>query len=496
MRLDDAELRKHLARRSTAGLADLAPLARRIATAETAVVVGAGPRLRTRSLMPGVATAAVVVVAAALAGGLLDLGRDLPGTTTRPRASLPATTNAPSNFATPSATLENWGALVWSPGDPGDSPSTFRPVDAVAAGDGFLAIGVSFFPPNGGRVWRSLDGRSWAAVGEPMPGVSFERIVPFGDGYLIVGSVGDVASMWRMADGRSLTPVALPDDLRRGHGISSIAVDNGEMLVQVVGASDDRPVHLLGSGDGAWVRLPLDPTMSATGFPITLAAGGDRWLAAGQVAGSTGNPDDVRGAIWTSGDGITWRPGEVEGPVTAMFAVLRLRDGYVATGSHRPPCGAPGMGCGGIDLSGPPLWASKDGLTWRRLEIESWLPAARSGLMADGSRAVLIDRSADDRLRARMSTDGFTWTELGMLHAGADAEVLTNPFPGNMQRVFLGEAGVVLFQELGFDEEVPTQPWYGLALERARPADATFPPPPDPVTNDVPCLPAGEPCGP
>ncbi len=496
VRLDDDALRGHLKRRSRGGAVDLGLLARRIAAAETAIVERSGPRLRTRSLMSGTGMAAVVVVAVALAGGLLDLGRDPPGKTIGPQTSIPTITDAPSAIATELVPLARWGALVWSPGDPGDSGLTIGPADAVAHGTGFLAIGRSPSPARGGRVWGTLDGRSWTAMEAPMPDVSFERIVPFDHGYLIVGSIGDVASMWRTLDGRSLTRVTLPDDLGSGRRVSSIAVNDSEILVQVVGASDVRPVHLLGSGDGAWVRIPLDPSMNATGFPITLAAGGDRWLATGQVAGRTASPDDVQGAIWTSGDGILWRPSVVEGPVTAINAIFRVRDGYVATGSDRPPCGSV-MGCGGIDLSGPPLWASRDGLTWRRLAIESWMPPGGSGLISDGSRSMLIDRVRGGGLRARMSTDAFTWTELEMLHPAADADVLRDPFPGNLQRAFLGPAGVVLFQEMGFDEETPLQPWYGLAVEGARPTDATFPPPPDPVANDVVCDdPPGEPCGP
>ena len=95
--------------------------------------------------------------------------------------------------------------------------------------------------------------------------------------------------------------------------------------------------------------------VGATGQTQPAIAASERGFAMVEIAyGSTGTRDSAAG--WFSTDGLTWVPATFEdGAGSRVGDVIATEDGWVAAGS---------VGTAAA------IWTSRDGLEWRRADVE------------------------------------------------------------------------------------------------------------------------------
>jgi hypothetical protein len=177
---------------------------------------------------------------------------------------------------------------------------------------------------------------------------------------------------------------------------------------------------VLGVGAAAPVAKPADPdklvwTRSAAGAPGAgnlngIASDGRRFVVVGLVGG--GEPGAV--PIWTSSDGLRWRPAR--GPASAFPAGTVLTD-VVHDGKRFLAFGQPESAVGTL------AWTSSDGLTWksyapkgfpvRAPEIPIAVTPTRRGLL-------LLVGDTESNVHSLWSARGDRWESLGPVPA-ADA---------------------------------------------------------------------------
>ena len=162
--------------------------------------------------------------------------------------------------------------------------------------------------------------------------------------------------------------------------VSGVAASGGTIVA--VGSQTGQWIpraQFLVSADGghSWqlapVHAPGGAAPSPADVPVFVTGGPGGWLALGN------------GAAWTSQDGRAWTlaPGPGISPLEAGDRVLglaRTAAGFVAVGENVPG--------GNLAKSGPVLWTSANGLSWRRL--------GGSGLhlAAPGGHVLLLSRVA------------------------------------------------------------------------------------------------------
>ncbi len=191
----------------------------------------------------------------------------------------------------------------------------------------------------------------------------------------------------------------------------------GLLAVEEAGACGDTWVEgLLTSGDGVtWQSVDM---AKAFGKAVI-------WDVSGGSAGFVAT-DTIGHAVWTSRDGRSWQPVNLDAPV---FATSRIDDGtafsagYVLVGSTELT-GARNCGVTLVDPSAaptatPPLrvpavWWSADGTDW----VKSQLPGAKNEFRVDLSVQRLDDHTLavfdyyDNAAHAWVSEDGRTWKAL------------------------------------------------------------------------------------
>jgi hypothetical protein len=134
----------------------------------------------------------------------------------------------------------------------------------------------------------------------------------------------------------------------------------------------------------------------------------DRLIAVG-VSGPSDTPSDDGGAVWTSTDGMTWQQHGVGGE--AVVAALEWDDGLILVGGAGGPrfVGEPREPRRGA------IWESGDGITFEQQAPSPALAGAsvRGAVIADGT-LVLIGSFWDDETGQGepaiwTSTDGVSW---------------------------------------------------------------------------------------
>ena len=424
MSLSDEDLRRGLERRAAgrgSSPIDLASAARAVA---------AGPRETPRIARPrllAVGSAAVsVVVVLALVGSMVRRG-EVPPTVAPTGASAAL---ASGSTGEPSASVvakdEAWSQLSWRQPDPAafiGAGTTFVQ-DAIANDDGYVVVGYTL---NGdtttGRVWLTQDGTRWRLLtGAAFANVEFDRILPLGGGFLIIGSHqppgGDEAApapsaLWWSPDGETWEERSAPE--------------LGGMVIDQVATGPDGLLALARNldGDEFWLRSDNDlnwtrrkAIWNADVRIFSLAAGKTGWLA----LGATGVGMEVEGrgvgarssgAIWASPDGIAWDAATVREPGGSISRAIAVGGGFVALGSANVICEE----CfGPLIQDRPLLWFSPDGTSWT--PTAGVKPGAdRFGqtlIAADaaGGRALVFDMDATGKLGTRETIDGVTWHEV------------------------------------------------------------------------------------
>ena len=398
-----------------------------------------------------------------------------------------------------------WTALTWTTRDASsfDLPGNTYVQDAIALGDGFVAVGYTILDGRvNARLWTSPDGASWSLMPGDRLDLQFDRVIADDGELVIVGlhrapDVGDeagpmTAGMWRSSDGHDLAEVELPVELFEGRGIHAAAGGGAGWLLRVQGPAEPEQ-WLVGEPGGDWRAVDVASTLLVGGYVYDIVGTDDGWLATGLTGANLGgggyplgDPDNHRGAIWTSTDGEQWTAATVERPGTSINQVVRVAGGWIAVGTDHGGC----PGC----LGRPTLaWRSDDGRSWAAVEdIEGEANHLGGFLLAsDGRRAVGID-TIGGWIQIRETTDGREWRTIAVLLAPP----LEADSPLMFGRPTLGPKALIAFEHLSLDTR-PEHLWAlpYLAVPGPPPAGAVTPAPPPTQGPDTPCEPAGQECG-
>ncbi|MFV2210279.1 hypothetical protein ACFHW2_08670 [Actinomadura sp. LOL_016] len=186
-----------------------------------------------------------------------------------------------------------------------------------------VAYGKSGYVAVGTVVWHSADLTSWTEGTGDLGDGRMRDVVATNAGYVAVGeSAADVPAVWASPDGKSWTPVQLP----QAAGTLTKVVARGDTLV----ATGDR--NLVGVSADAGKTWALS-TLDAAAITASAATDGG-FVLAGTPAGTS----DV--ALWTSADGRSWQVRRPEGSglngdgsqrITGLTA---LGDELLATGTN------------------------------------------------------------------------------------------------------------------------------------------------------------------
>jgi hypothetical protein len=439
--------------------------------------VAASPRRRPAPLAGGWpifgSVAACAIVAVLLVGGLVS--RTTPpavAPSLRDSASPAMVVVPPAGSAVPLAPVAaSWTSITWTrvSAKPFAVSKGTMVTDAVAVGDGFVAVGYSpDTKPVVGHIWTSSDGHSWTRTdGDWLVGLIPDHVLKVGDQLALLArrdGPGDLdpTELWISEDGASWTQGPSPSG---GSGYSRGVAGGSDGIRATFG---DR-TFTIGVDLRSWtVTTDSWPSDVAIGHP---ADGDGFWIQPG--APGMGEAGSVRkGAIWTSSDGVTWSPASLADPGGAVNSIYRIDGGWVAVGS------ASTFGCrscfGPIDLTRI-TWFSTDGRTWIRVPragsaaSNRWFGASFSG---DGHRLIairpavvqVIGGTAPPTVEMRETIDGTTWTPL-------DTRPATG-VPDLSSSVYVGRHGLVVLPGGVIDESSPAA-WWGQATEAPPPAEPT-----------------------
>ena len=320
----------------------------------------------------------------------------------------------------------------------------------TVGGPGLVAVGSVGNDGDDGdanaAVWASVDGLTWsrvpldeAALGGAR-GQWMNSVTVGGPGLVAVGSDGRFAAVWTSVDGVTWSRVPHDEAVFGGadnQGMNSVTV-GGPGLVAVGWVENDGEIN----GDGAaavwtsvdgvtWLRVPHDEAaLGGAGFQgmSSVTVGGPGLVAVGVGAGrmtvDEGHVDwEVKAAVWTSVDGVTWSRVPHD---EAVFG------GVGGQGMRSVTVGGPGLVAVGFDQPGDDVpsgrardaavWTSVDGATWSRVPHDVTLfggtgnqrmyevTAAGAGLVAVGADGGFYANRPDAVVWT--SVDGITWSRV------------------------------------------------------------------------------------
>lgn len=240
------------------------------------------------------------------------------------------------------------------------------------------------------RGWRLAQGVSMPLCYGPQ-----YQVLAGGPG--LVAFNGCAPSIWTSPDGGAWTQVSLPPlQLDNVAGWSLFVQGHIFMLtgVQMTYGPGPSQTELLVSSDGgaSWSKSGADLQISAT------VSGGEGILALAR--GST----DFQSSLWTSSDGLTWKPVADAAGTFGSASISALVKG------------GPGWIVGGSVTSGaaPPsdaIWSSPDGRTWTRADLVSAAPGSGITALIAGGKKALAVASGQDGTTVFASQDGVHWQE-------------------------------------------------------------------------------------
>lgn len=369
------------------------------------------------------------LAAAILAGGLVWLWL----------ATRPAAAPDDDHEAAP------WQAVSWSQVEgafatDGAPPGNIESL-VVAADGRLVGGGIARLPgPQGGPVemaasFVSTDGTSWrttvidTGLGEGETSMLM-GIAAGPAGLLAYGSVCcefDVRAAWHSTDGLTWRRLALAGfDPEQDHWMSVTGAPGGWIAV----VSDGVRSRLIGSLDATtWSLIDID------GEPTTVTAWDGGFLAVGHVRGADGGYD---GALWSSGDGVTWNriaaadPELVNDDDVDLFSVVPFDGGLLASGVRSPvedrvQCEEMAM-VASVDprppvavscaWGNPAIWQSTDGTSWTAVDpdIVEASDFALARAIPGGPGLVALGTDAMGRETVVwVSADGLDWAPLETL---------------------------------------------------------------------------------
>jgi hypothetical protein len=235
-----------------------------------------------------------------------------------------------------------------------------------------------------GVAWTSSDGEAWTAASTPPLGPAQPTaIAPRVDGFVAIGTApgGRRAAAWMSADGSSW--VSSPDQSAFEH-FCPTAVATGP-TGRVVAVGDDcypnlaRPTAAISDDGGlTWRRAPAQTQLSEEGRLTAVVAGGPGFIAVGAIIRDVypGWPPGT--AMFASADGLSWRRvGYFESGVGRLGPFLEaIPGGYLAidTGDEKPSA-----------------FVSVDGVRWTRSAALPATPHAFDNDYSDTNRGFAVN---------------------------------------------------------------------------------------------------------
>ena len=285
-----------------------------------------------------------------------------------PTTAAPLATSSAGATTTPVGGTGQWQALTEFPGS-----GAFQVTSVTGVGDGFVAVGFGAMPGEGyfgrhqGLVWRSADGRAWAAEADPaFQFVTPEEVVALGDSTFIFGTIA-------MCDALLADECVEPPE-------SGWAVWRS-------------------TAGGPWERLPQLPQMQF-GSVDGVAVFGTSLI----VFGSAG--DEGRAIVWSSVDGANWTATTDLGGITQVTAAASSPVVVVLFGSLFAD-----------EIENVELVAvrSTDGARYEPATAPRMAGATVRSIAAGANGLVAVGEREGNDLQlttvALQSADGATWTE-------------------------------------------------------------------------------------
>jgi hypothetical protein len=326
---------------------------------------------------------------------------------------LPTASGSVSATATPQP--PDAPRIVWS-----EVAFEGRVSDAVADRSRFVAVGIG---TDGATAWTSQDGRTWLEV--DVPERSFGEI---GDGVELTGTMGTLVRLgdtlysfggmnfmdavagagWRWTDGEAWQVIESQSSFFAGTVTAAAANDEA-----LVAATVSYATGLFGSYTTwrwtpatSWTQTPLmssereDIVVEAIAWSQATFVASGSYAAAVEGAERWDWPRAL--AMWTSPDGLDWRPVQLPTGMSRLCAVASTHGGFAAFGASGDRLAA---------------WTSIDGATWTQGEVDPGEGLAIgdmdlnicSSVVDFGDGLVAFATGADGTL-VWTSADGKAWT--------------------------------------------------------------------------------------
>ena len=357
--------------------------------------------------------AAFVLIAASCGG-------DGTATTTTTSAASATTTTT-----TGGATDGTWSRVADDTGGLG-GPGSQEAQDLVVGPAGVFAVGSDRTADHpDGAVWTLSDDGTWSRVPDPsgvFTSASLRTIVVGGPGLVAAGfdNSGDgntEAVVFVSEDGSTWQRVSDPSGEFGGTNTQSISqvIAGGPGLVAVGSdwSNGDSDAAVWVSSDGSsWHRVD-DPGLTLPGHQTIL---GVITTAEGMVGvGSDDSSGDLDAAVWTSADGLTWTRVDQESfggtGLQRMVAISSAGgSGLVAVGAAQAEDPDEGLDAA--------FWLSEDGLSWGRVTAPSFGGGGDQAIQAvvvSGSTVIAVgqeffaDTGDFDAAVWESSDGGVTW---------------------------------------------------------------------------------------
>jgi hypothetical protein len=233
---------------------------------------------------------------------------------------------APGPVILTSADGLNWGVAG------GDITQDLAGVTAVSAASGPAGYVIAGkLPAPGGSsvadVWSSMNLTSWTRARDTNDADGSNQVLSVTasqDGFVSVGSHDGQPAVWKTNDGRSWETIVLPLPSGATAGtLQQVAIDGANVVALGEVTTGQGPAigsatgtvpgaipfaELSADGGQTWQQVPFSSPGPDTSFTaLTEDRGG--FTAAG-LFGPAGQQDV---AIWTSADGVTWKPSQSSG---------------------------------------------------------------------------------------------------------------------------------------------------------------------------------------
>jgi hypothetical protein len=284
---------------------------------------------------------------------------------------------------------------------------------------GFVAGGVtSRLNIEVPTLWSSADGVDWKRLPDgslPLDGAAavVHRVVATRDGFLASGDSETGARIWRSSNGRDWAAVAAPRSLGSGPRLVNVASTGAKIVVAIRGQHGSQLFHRIAAGWKRGDTGPAFPTSSPVAAELRAVA------VAGQRVVAVGNDGQERPLVMISRGLGSWRKAPFADRAARLLAITAERGVFTIAGWR--------LVKGRAHLA---LWTSRTGAKWRRLGGTSNQPV---GAFVDvttspsGLLAVALEPSPRGFRSSAWIRDRGLWRRAAILGSGEPRAICSGP---------------------------------------------------------------------